>query len=129
MKLKQTEYCHNCNQYVEFEFDDTTERQIIYCPKCGHEHYREIDSGTLLNIQMDMRQFHPGQDVRVAIMPEMDFTMHDNGDILYNAPLIDTRRVKGEMNGKILVESKDGDENKVNSISDRRWGRDPNQRG
>ena len=53
MKLKQREYCHNCNQHVIYEFEDTTERQIIICPNCRHQHYREIDEGTLLNIRIN----------------------------------------------------------------------------
>jgi hypothetical protein len=52
MKLKQNEFCHNCNQYVDFEFEDILEKQIILCPKCGHEHYREMDESTLFKIRM-----------------------------------------------------------------------------
>lgn len=124
MKLRQTEFCHNCNQYVEFEFDDVTERQVILCPNCGHEHYRELDSGTLLNIQM-----HQGvREIRIC-KPKPVCSWIDSGDGISLMPVdieVEVRKVIGNVNGKVVVESKDGEE-KEKIISNRRWGRDPRQ--
>lgn len=127
MKLRQTEYCHNCQQYVEFEFDDVTDKQVIYCPNCGHEHYRELDSGTLLNIQMnpqvrEVRMYKP-------ILPSFSAMMR--GDIPLDQPVtieVETRKVIGSVNGKPVVERKETDrEESAKVISERRWGRDPRQ--
>lgn len=126
MKLRQTEFCHNCNQYVVFEFDDTTERQIIYCPHCRHEHYRELDSGTLLNIQMNPQ----AREVRI-FKPKQHTFWKDSGDGISLEPLeseIEVRPIIGNINGQIVVKSKEG-ENKTKIVSERRWGRDPNQKG
>ena len=53
VKMRQREYCHNCNQYVDFEFEDVEEKQVIYCPSCGHEHYRVIDGRIMLHAIFD----------------------------------------------------------------------------
>ena len=66
MKLHQNEFCHNCNQYVDFEFDDTTEKQVIICPNCRHEHWRELDMTTLLNIQLH------GHEREICIVDEYE---------------------------------------------------------
>ena len=118
MKLHQTEYCHNCNQYVDFEFEDTTERQIIYCPKCGHEHYRELDGGTIINMRI-----HPNcREVRVAKLPRIDFT-RDMGDVVESIPIqIETVQITEEERRRGFVERKG-----TPTVSDRRWGRDPRQ--
>lgn len=127
MKLRQREYCHNCGKYVDFEFDDVTDKQVIYCPECGHEHYRELDSGTLLNIQMDMREFQGQREIRIC-MPADNCTWEADPKIPSKMNY-DVRTIKGVVNGNVVVESRDGDENKIASISERRWGRDPRQAG
>lgn len=130
MKLRQVEYCHNCDQHVTFEFDDTTERQVIICPNCGHEHYRELDQGTLLNIQLD--QMHgTGQfrgQLKVARMPKVNMFAFDMNKPVEMCPIeVDTYDVVG-MNeeGKAIVKAKNGEPVRA-AISDRRWGRDPRQ--
>ena len=70
MKLRQREWCHNCNQEVLFEFEDINERQVIKCPNCGHEHYRELDDATILDIRIDQTR-GLGQ-FRVAKLPEIN---------------------------------------------------------
>ena len=55
MKLKQREFCHNCRKHVDFEFEDVVGWQIIYCPVCGHEHYRELDETTLTQVRINMK--------------------------------------------------------------------------
>lgn len=72
MKLKQNEFCHNCQKYVDFEFDDVTERQVILCPNCGHEHWRELDQTTILNIQG-----FTGDRIRFAELPELELISID----------------------------------------------------
>ena len=131
MKLKQNEYCHNCNQYVDFEFEDTTRKQVIICPNCGHEHWREIDEGTLLNIKIDPRC----RVVRIAKMkstiptfiqdPENpNFLMPEPEELEY-----DEREVIGNTNEGAVVKTREGDTNIKRTISDRRWGQDPSQGG
>jgi hypothetical protein len=123
MKLKQNEFCHNCNQYVDFEFEDTELKQIIYCPKCGHEHYREIDGGTLLNIRASI-----GQTIYTAKMPELKCTLMDEGLDINCADSIkiqvEEKKVIAIKDGKAIVS---GGKNMV--VTNRRWGQDPKQRG
>jgi hypothetical protein len=123
MKLKQTEFCHNCNQYVEFEFDDVTEKQVIICPKCKHEHWRELDEGTLTNIRL-----RPGQtEIRTCEMPPLNI-FEEEGDSILNAPAmakIEIHKVLGHVNGNAVVDGGTGQ--KVKVVTERRWGRDPNQ--
>ncbi len=67
MKLHQKEHCHNCNNWVDYEFDDVPSRQIIICPVCYHQHYREIDETTLTTIRLNIRaQDCMGGEVRIA---------------------------------------------------------------
>jgi len=38
------EWCHWCQSYQYFEYDpDNLGEQVIYCPRCGHDHYRRPD--------------------------------------------------------------------------------------
>lgn len=120
MKLKQTEYCHHCDRHIEFEFEDTTLRQVIICPNCGHEHYRELDEGTITNIRI-----HAGcQEIRFAKMPDLNIMVGEN-ELITNEPLeteMEIKKVIGrDGNGNAILEGNG------RTISQRRWGRDPRQ--
>lgn len=127
MKLKQKEFCHNCQQYVDFEFDDITDRQIIYCPLCGHEHYRELDEGTIINIRME-RQYG---EVHVAQMNWDSMTSFNPSDVAMPTPIIQkTFKIIGQTaDGRPIVEKTDEIEGAQTSktITQRRWGRDRRQ--
>lgn len=129
MKLKQREYCHNCNQYVEFEFEDVTSRQVIHCPSCGHEHYREIDSGTLTNIQVNNAQV--GREIRVAEIPRFSCITNESDMSKCSSSMIKTARITGvSKDGRAIVEKNTNFEGEdTTSITQRRWGRDSRQRG
>ena len=126
MKLKQREFCHNCNQYVDFEFDDVTERQVIYCPVCGHEHYRELDSGTLLNIQFNQ---HQERFIRIAKMPDISFSMSMSDEMPLDNVIVNVEEreiISRTEDGRPIVKAKEGEESQK-FVTDRRWGRDPRQ--
>lgn len=137
MKLRQREWCHNCNQEVIFEFDDINERQVINCPNCGHEHYRELDDATILDIRIDQtRGTGQFQTLRVAKMPEVSFLSCD-ADPSIMGPIMDMKEYKivgQDADGRAILDGgpiSDGymEGNKTKRITDRRWGRDPSQRG
>lgn len=124
MRLRQQEFCHNCHKYVTFEFDDVTERQVIICPNCKHEHWRELDEGTIINIRT-----RPGQqEVHQMKMPPLRGSLMEE-DSAPDAPIqieVTTHRVVGQTeDGRAIVEDAEGEKTKV--VSDRRWGRDPRQ--
>lgn len=124
MKLRQREFCHNCNQYVIYEFEDITQRQVIICPNCEHEHYREIDEGTLTNIRLQGNQ----QVIRIIKAPELPVFLDLNDSFLDDTIEIETteHKVIGKTaDGRVIVDNMDGEKAKV--ISNRRWGRDPRQ--
>ena len=115
-----------------FEFEDTNERQVILCPNCGHEHYREIDNATLLDIYVDMTR--GPQYIRTCKLPEISmFDLCKDGELpLMPPPMeIEEHKVIGvTAEGKALVESKHTEGEIVQKVvSDRRWGVDPRQRG
>lgn len=129
MKLRQREYCHNCDQYVVYEFEDVTDRQVIICPNCGHQHYRELDEGTILNIRME--NMRPGDTVKICKAPELtSFVEFSDEDIVPDKipeMEIEEREVIGtDAEGRAIVEAKDGEE-KRKYMTERRWGRDPRQ--
>lgn len=134
MKLRQREWCHNCQQEVIFEFEDINERQVIVCPNCKHEHYRELDDATILDIRIDQTR-GLGQ-FRVAKMPKIDLCAFSQ-DVPTSIPLVTkTYNVVGEDdNGNAILDgdpAEDGFEvgtKKVKRVTDRRWGQDPRQRG
>lgn len=120
MRLKQIEFCHNCNKDVEFEFDDVTERQVIICPNCGHEHWRELDEGTITQIRL-----HPGAQVVYMCQPtEIMDLFSTEGSIINESPIkVECKRVLGtDENGYAIIEG-----NGRKTISQRRWGRDRRQ--
>ena len=132
MKLRQEEFCHNCNRYVIYEFEDITERQIIICPNCGHQHYRELDEGTIINIRIEGRN-----QQRIAIAQEPDFSIcaFKDSDIVANMPItIKEFKIIGQTaDGRPIVEKTEDTGNisheQTKTMSERRWGRDPSQRG
>ena len=122
MKLHQKEFCHNCNQYVDFEFEDTTNKQIIYCPNCGHEHYRELDAGTIINIR-----FCPGvREIIRPVISSVKFFNCNETTSISNISNIEVERLEvlgQDENGNCIVK----DEYGAPHISQRRWGRDRRQ--
>lgn len=132
MKLKQQEFCHNCQQYVIYEFDDITERQIIICPNCGHQHYRELDEGTIINIRMEGRYQN---DLIIANFNEQPICSMDTNEVVSNQPIITkTFKIIGYTADRRPIVEKTDDTGNVSheqtkTMSERRWGRDPRQRG
>lgn len=126
MKLRQEEYCHNCSKMVTFEFEDAAgTQQVIYCPECGHEHYRTLDEGWLTDIRV-----RPGQtEVRVAKVPPLSILFNSD----FDCPLpieIETVKVIAQTEAGTVVEkgsSLQGSSTKV--VTQQRWGRDPRQGG
>ena len=124
MKLKQTEYCHNCNKYVEFEFEDVTEKQVIYCPDCGHEHYREIDSGTIINIRArGMNKVRIAMPVDLSMAIDMDSNGSETIDIIHNEYNV----IGEDEHGNAIVEGETMAGIKMKKVSSRRWGQDQRQ--
>ena len=117
MKLRQKEYCHNCNKHVIFEFDDVTEKQIIICPNCKHEHWRELDGGTIIKIRTSQAS------IRIAKIPEhiaMDVSCTECD---YSKPPemeYEDRKIQTDEKGNKFIRT-------GGKVSDRRWGRDPKQ--
>lgn len=120
MKLSQKEYCHNCNKWAMFEFEDVTLRQIIFCPLCGHEHYREIDEGTLINIRINQVR---GGVVRFAKLPPLSACFDRDAPFQMPDLITEERIVLGQTaDGYAILEKKEGDAEARRVISERRWG-------
>ena len=48
MEERQELYCHNCNNYVQFNLDiSQNDNYVLDCPKCGHKHYRVVKDGKI----------------------------------------------------------------------------------
>jgi hypothetical protein len=120
MKLYQREYCHNCGGFVVFEFGDTARRQIIYCPSCGHEHYREIDEGTLTNIRLNQTN---ARTVRFAKVPPLNIQAMRSTDTVTIPDIeIEERKVLGVTpDNEVILETKEGEIPNRKVVSDRRW--------
>lgn len=44
--MKTNLHCHNCGGYFDAEFDESINGDhVVYCPNCGHDHYRTIKDG------------------------------------------------------------------------------------
>jgi len=128
MKLRQKEFCHNCQQHVIYEFEDITERQIIICPNCGHQHYRELDEGTIVNIRMEGKS-----QLCIADFPETSICSM-NPDIIVQKPInVKTFKIIGQTeDGRPILEKTNEQLGNISTeqtkrISERRWGRDPRQ--
>lgn len=132
MKLRQVEYCHDCNKHVTFEFEDVVGRQILICPSCGHEHYREIDEETIAKVRTSIR-VRPGMR-EVMIMDEMELSpimMSDGGDLSNVSDVVTATRheiIGTDENGCALIKG-EGEGTPEFKVMDRRWGQDPSQRG
>ena len=134
MKLRQEEYCHNCNKYVIYEFDDSTERQIIICPNCGHQHYRELDEGTIVNIRLEGTNQNK---IIFASESLSDYAVMDNDEHICNEPIVTKEfKIKGyTSNGRPIIDKTEENLGNISTeqsgkyITERRWGRDPSQRG
>ena len=47
---KQELYCHNCQNYVQFDIDTALNGQhVLDCPNCKHKHYRYVLNGKITN--------------------------------------------------------------------------------
>ena len=57
MSIKRQElFCHNCNNYVQFDLDLSLEgNHILSCPVCQHEHCRVVKDGKVTDIRWDNR--------------------------------------------------------------------------
>jgi NADH pyrophosphatase NudC (nudix superfamily) len=51
MKLFVKQFCVHCQKYGEFKCEDTRMKQILYCPNCGKEHYRQLDDEVIAKIR------------------------------------------------------------------------------
>ena len=119
MKLKQKEFCHNCNQYVEFEFEDTELKQVIHCPICNHEHYRELDGGTITGI----RVANGTREIRQHVFRPCSMMMSNKVDSSFLDIEVETKEVIAVTeDGAAII--KGGDKMVV---TNRRWGRDASQ--
>lgn len=55
-KERQELYCHECQQYVQFDIDISLNgNHIITCPNCGHEHCRVVTNGVITETRWDSR--------------------------------------------------------------------------
>lgn len=127
MKLRQREWCHNCEKEVIFEFEECNGQQVIDCPNCGHKHYLELDDLTLLEVRMEMMK--PG--VRVCLpleVPDINFSEDESIEKMMSVlSKIETREVLAVVDGKACVAPKPGDKT-MKVVTNRRWGVDPSQR-
>ena len=56
MKERQELWCHECQQYVQFDIDtELNGNHVIVCPKCGHEHCRVVENGEVTEVRWDSR--------------------------------------------------------------------------
>jgi len=56
MKERQELWCHECNQYVQFDIDVSLNgNHVIKCPVCGHEHCRVVKDGIITEVRWDSR--------------------------------------------------------------------------
>lgn len=125
MKLRQTEYCHNCGMHVEFEFEDVEGRQLILCPNCKHEHYREVDAATIVLVRTNVC-CHAGGEVCFYDRNDFKPMRFSDGGITsqgFEPPRVRRERVVGlDENGCAIIGKKG-----PATVTDRRWGRDPRQ--
>lgn len=124
MKLRQEEYCHYCNSYVIFEFDDDIYKQIIYCPNCGHEHYRELDEGILTNIRLyGGRQQRSIRFAKPITLNPGFIQNSDNCPVNMSIEYEEKKIIGSTPDGNIIIEN-NGETNfgeKTKVVSNRRW--------
>jgi hypothetical protein len=53
---RQELWCHECQNYVQFNIDTSLNgNHIIKCPNCGHEHCRVVNNGVISETRWDSR--------------------------------------------------------------------------
>jgi hypothetical protein len=110
-KLKSREYCHNCGQSSEWEFEDREGNQILKCPLCGHLHYRVVNGGYI--------------DFEIEFRGEKIDNINRINEILKEHP-----ETKQELEQLLtIMEYGSLEDLKAFAVSDNRWGRDPSQGG
>lgn len=56
MLERQEIFCHECNQYVQFNIDvELNGNHVLQCPKCGHEHCRVVINGIVTDERWGQR--------------------------------------------------------------------------
>ena len=51
---RQELYCHECNNYVQFNIDlSLNGNHVLKCPNCGHEHCRVVKDGIITEDRWD----------------------------------------------------------------------------
>lgn len=56
MDVRSELWCHDCDNYVQYTYDDGLNgNHVIKCPKCGHEHCRVIKNGIITSDRWDSR--------------------------------------------------------------------------
>ena len=110
-KTRSKEYCHNCQEYSEWVFEQREGNQIIECPLCSHLHYRVVD-GSYIDFEIEFR----GEKIR---------DMNKIQEILKENP-----ESEGELKELLAVmEFGTLEDLKKFEVSHRRWGQDPSQAG
>lgn len=127
MKLRQIEYCHNCRRDVIFEFDDVTDRQVIICPVCHHEHYRVLDGGTIINIRLHGINEGSRYISQMAELDEEAFLSNDP-DVCSKPITVKVREIIGQTaDGRPIVKPEAGEKTEK-MVTKTRWGVDRSQR-
>lgn len=129
MKLRQVEWCHACERHVDFVFEDVVGRQVIVCPNCRHQHFREIDEGVITQVML--QRVTPGMLVHV-LDPDEDVMASWRSDplaeikkvMVMHAPVIGIHKGHAVVPKDSKVKGQS-----VMVVTDRRWGVDPSQRG
>ena len=53
---RQELHCHECDKYVQFNFDMSLNgNHVLKCPNCGHEHCRVVKNGIITSDRWDQR--------------------------------------------------------------------------
>ena len=56
MNERQELWCHNCDNYVQFDVDmELNGNHVLNCPNCGHEHCRVVKDGIITDDRWDQR--------------------------------------------------------------------------
>ena len=127
MKLKQIEYCHNCNNHVEFVFDDIVGKQVIICPtpKCGHKHYREIDECIITSVRLQKKDLTPWTMIHIPDDEPLVLMHRDTG---FDIKMPNPRQVIGiTEDGYAITDAGPGKKNGKKIVTQRRWGQDSSQ--
>ena len=53
---RQEIFCHNCQQYIQFNIDISLNgNHILDCPNCKHQHCRVVDNGKITDVRWGQR--------------------------------------------------------------------------